>query len=44
MIRGLNMTLEKLQARICYLEDVEAIKKLTASFGYLIDAKDWHSE
>lgn len=35
------MTLEELEARISRLEDIEAIKKLTASFGYLIDAKDW---
>ena len=32
---------EELEARIRRLEDIEAIKKLKATFAYLIDTGDW---
>jgi len=37
------VTLEELEARVRRLEDIEAIKKLTATFTYLIDDRDWQS-
>lgn len=35
------MSLEELEARIRVLEDIEEVKKLMASYCYLIDARQW---
>lgn len=35
------MAIEELEARIRLLEDIEAIKKLKATYGYLADALNW---
>lgn len=35
------MNLEELEARVRALEDIEAIKKITAAFAYNIDSGDW---
>ena len=38
---GLTIMLEELEARLKVLEDVDAIKKLKATFAHLIDAGNW---
>lgn len=35
------MALDKLEARIRVLEDIEAIKKLKATYAYLVDTRNW---